>query len=124
MKSKKKLKENLEDIKLYQQYYNQRLKEQKIKAGNWLSQEEYDNLIRRFKNHEELTIKERKILGIGDIKINRVQCLLCKDIITSNFRHDYKKCKCGNAMVDGGSWYIRRSVDNTKDLSEEYKEKE
>ena len=34
MKSKKKLKENLEDIKLYQQYYNQRLKEQKIKAGN------------------------------------------------------------------------------------------
>ena len=25
-------------------------------------------------------------------------------------------------MVDGGSWYVRRSVNNTKDLSEYYKE--
>ena len=61
MKSKKKLKENLEDIKLYQQFYHQRHIEEKKKSGNWLPQEEYDNLIMRFKKHEELTIIKKDI---------------------------------------------------------------
>lgn len=43
----------------------------------------------------------------GDILVNAVKCLKCGDTIRSNHRHDYKTCSCGNAMVDGGSWYAR-----------------
>ena len=38
---------------------------------------------------------------------NRVHCLQCDEIIESTHRHDYKHCKCGNAMVDGGLAYER-----------------
>ena len=38
---------------------------------------------------------------------NAVKCLSCGDVIESTHRHDYKHCKCGNAMVDGGLDYER-----------------
>jgi len=38
---------------------------------------------------------------------NCVHCKLCDDNIQSYHRHDYKHCKCGNAMVDGGLEYER-----------------
>lgn len=38
---------------------------------------------------------------------NAVICNLCKDTIQSYYGHDYKHCKCGNAMVDGGLEYAR-----------------
>lgn len=38
---------------------------------------------------------------------NAVHCCICDDYIVSNYRHDYKHCKCGNAMVDGGLHYAR-----------------
>ena len=38
---------------------------------------------------------------------NAVHCSLCDDLIQSFNRHDYKHCKCGNAMVDGGLEYQR-----------------
>ncbi len=63
------------------------------------------------------------------IKENKAQCLLCKDIIESKYRHDFVTCSCGNLSVDGGKDYIKRSVENTNgwvDLStteDEVKEK-
>lgn len=41
------------------------------------------------------------------LKRNAVQCLVCGYIIESTHRHDNKRCKCGNAMVDGGLEYLR-----------------
>lgn len=38
---------------------------------------------------------------------NAVHCSLCDDTIQSYYGHDYKHCKCGNAMVDGGLNYDR-----------------
>ena len=38
---------------------------------------------------------------------NAVYCNLCDDTIQSYYTHDYKHCKCGNAMVDGGLDYSR-----------------
>ncbi|WP_428044554.1 DUF7695 domain-containing protein [Candidatus Avelusimicrobium fimicolum] len=42
------------------------------------------------------------------IKINRIKCKFCGDIITSNYRHDFKWCRCGRIAVDGGHDYRRR----------------
>lgn len=38
---------------------------------------------------------------------NRIQCLLCYEVIESKFTHDYVTCKCGNVAVDGGRDYCR-----------------
>lgn len=38
---------------------------------------------------------------------NAVYCNLCDETIQSYNRHDYKHCKCNNAMVDGGLEYQR-----------------
>lgn len=42
------------------------------------------------------------------IKINRIKCKFCGDIITSTHRHDFKWCKCRRVAVDGGHDYRRR----------------
>jgi len=39
---------------------------------------------------------------------NKAQCLICKDIIESTHRHDFKWCKCNTLAVDGGHDYTRR----------------
>ncbi len=41
---------------------------------------------------------------------NRVRCELCGDVIESKYRHDYKRCSCGNIAVDGGNDYLRRVI--------------
>ena len=79
-------------------------------------------IMEKFKNHEELTKEERLLSDIGDIRINRIQCLLCKDTITSLTRHDFVVCKCGKSFVDGGSWYQRSGGDKIKDLTVYYKD--
>lgn len=38
---------------------------------------------------------------------NAVRCCICGDVIESRHRTDYKRCVCGNAMVDGGLDYRR-----------------
>lgn len=38
---------------------------------------------------------------------NRVQCLVCNDIIESRHRHDFVTCSCGAVSVDGGKDYQR-----------------
>lgn len=46
---------------------------------------------------------------------NAVTCLDCLDTIVSYHRHDYKTCRCENqAMVDGGTDYIRYGAMNMK----------
>lgn len=50
---------------------------------------------------------------IGDIFLNQAFCLLCGDVITSNHRHDFVTCSCGNLSVDGGSWYAKRLFSTT-----------
>lgn len=54
------------------------------------------------------------------IKLNRIKCKLCGDIITSEYTHDFKWCKCHACAVDGGDSYLKRCGDINKieDLSE------
>lgn len=78
----------------------------------------------RFYAKEELTAKERKQINAGDWRINSAKCAKCKDIITSNNRHDFKHCACGAIFVDGGSWYLRRGGDLSaiEEMSVRYKD--
>lgn len=55
------------------------------------------------------------------IKINKIQCLECGEIIESKTRHDFVSCSCGACSVDGGKDYLKRcfkSRDCFKELSE------
>ena len=53
------------------------------------------------------------------IKLNRIKCKLCGDIIISIHVHDFKFCKCGSVAVDGGHDYLRRCGErkNYEDMS-------
>ena len=48
------------------------------------------------------------------ILINRIKCNHCGDIITSEYTHDFKFCKCGTVAVDGGKSYMKRCYKNSK----------
>ena len=37
-------------------------------------------------------------------------CPDCKEVIYSVNRHDYRKCKCGRCMVDGGKDYFKTNM--------------
>ena len=57
------------------------------------------------------------------IKINKIKCNNCKQIIESTHRHDFKVCSCWDdngkgCAVDGGKDYLRRLGYNYEDLSE------
>ena len=45
---------------------------------------------------------------------NKAQCLICKDIIESKYRHDFVRCTCKNISVDGGRDYIKRGFRSDK----------
>ena len=53
---------------------------------------------------------------------NRIRCNHCGDVIESEYRHDFKSCRCGLVSVDGGHSYLRRCFTNSPadytDLSE------
>ena len=42
------------------------------------------------------------------IKVNKVKCKSCGDIIESRSIHDFVECSCGKIFVDGGHDYLRR----------------
>ncbi len=67
---------------------------------------------------KDMPQEARRKLDVGNIWLNRIQCKKCKDIITSNNRHDMKYCKCGAVFVDGGSWYGRAGGKDLKDIIE------
>ncbi len=52
------------------------------------------------------------------IKVNRVQCKICGDIIESKYTHDIQRCSCGNVDVDGGLEYLKRSYISKEDYIE------
>lgn len=52
------------------------------------------------------------------ILVNKIQCNICLDIITSRYRHDYKKCMCGAVGIDGGYDYLRRVCNDSKDYKD------
>ena len=58
------------------------------------------------------------------IKINKIRCKRCGDIIESKTAHDFKFCKCGAVAVDGGKEYLRRYFINIEDDYEELSEYE
>lgn len=58
------------------------------------------------------------------IKINKIRCKRCGDIIESKTAHDFKFCKCGVVAVDGGKEYLRRCFINIEDDYEELSEYE
>lgn len=43
------------------------------------------------------------------IKINKIRCKKCGDVIESKSVHDYKWCSCLSVAVDGGKDYLKRS---------------
>lgn len=51
--------------------------------------------------------EERRLLNVGDIWVNSVECLKCGDSPRSVNRHDCRPCNCGAVAVDGGSFYSR-----------------
>lgn len=51
------------------------------------------------------------------IVVNRIQCNICKDIIQSKHRRDFKMCSCNSVEVSGGTQYLRRIGKNYIDLS-------
>lgn len=36
-----------------------------------------------------------------------IECAKCGDRIFSTHRHDFRRCRCGQTFVDGGSAYLR-----------------
>ena len=55
------------------------------------------------------------------IKVNKAQCLICGDVITSEYTHHLATCSCGNLSVDGGHSYLKRTYkyrNKWKELSE------
>lgn len=53
------------------------------------------------------------------IRLNKIRCNHCGDIIVSEFAHDYNECSCGRVAVDGGKEYLRRvCMDMKNDFTE------
>jgi len=67
-------------------------------------------------SYPSMTKDQRRKFDIGDIYLNAAKCLDCGWFIRSKNRHNYVTCKCGKTMVDGGSWYCRRSGNNREDI--------
>lgn len=49
---------------------------------------------------------------------NAIECGKCGDVIESKHPHDYKACKCGGCIVDGGLERLARSGGNFIERSE------
>lgn len=75
----------------------------------------------------QMKMSERSQSSLSKIKVNKIQCNNCKDIIESKHRHDFVTCSCfeykpdnKGCAVDGGHDYLRRIGLNWKELSEFY----
>lgn len=52
------------------------------------------------------------------VKVNKIQCNICKECVESVYRHNFVACKCfrdsggtTGCWTDGGKEYIRRGGD-------------
>lgn len=41
------------------------------------------------------------------MKVNCVECPICKEIVYSRSHYDCRKCSCGDTYIDGGFEYTR-----------------
>lgn len=51
------------------------------------------------------------------IKINKIKCKKCGNIIESKTTNDLKRCSCGAVAVDGGKEYLKR-IGNDEEYEE------
>lgn len=51
------------------------------------------------------------------IKVNKIKCKKCGNIIEFKTTNDLKRCSCGAVAVDGGKEYLKR-LGNEKDYEE------
>ena len=51
----------------------------------------------------------------------KVMCARCLDVITSEYREDFKSCKCGAIAIDGGADYTR-CIGNPEDFIWDFEE--
>lgn len=67
-------------------------------------------------------VKKKEVLMVSGIDNDEMEkyryqtgmyCPNCKEVIYSVNRHDYRKCKCGRCMVDGGKDYFRTNMAGT-----------
>ena len=55
------------------------------------------------------TPKEERIKhNIGNIFLNKAECIQCNEVVQSFNKQTFNLCKCGQMVVAGGSWYKRR----------------
>jgi hypothetical protein len=76
---------------------------------------------------KDMSIEDRRKIDVGDIWANTMECLLCHDVVRSQNRHHFVRCKCGDMFVDGGSWYQRygaTDLSTVKSLIEYYDKRE
>ncbi len=55
---------------------------------------------------------------------NKAKCLVCDDVIESEYGYDFKFCKCGNIFVDGGNNYWRYGGNDMTKFERIYEERE
>lgn len=53
------------------------------------------------------------------VKKNCAKCLICGDVLVSDWVHDFRTCSCGNLSVDGGLEYIRRCCNGGREAFQE-----
>lgn len=51
------------------------------------------------------------------IKVNKIKCKKCRNIIESKTTNDLKRCSCGAVAVDGEKEYLKR-IGNDEDYEE------
>lgn len=51
------------------------------------------------------------------IKVNKIKCKKCGNIIESKTTNDLKRCSCGAVAVDGGKKYLKR-IGNDEEYEE------
>lgn len=54
------------------------------------------------------TCDEKNLSKTRKIRVNKIQCILCQEVIESKHCHDFKQCKCENCFVDGGTECLHR----------------
>ena len=58
-----------------------------------------------------MIIKHEKVRGVviimrKRIYQNSIMCKKCGGVLTSKYRHDFKRCSCGTVAIDGGHDYL------------------
>lgn len=61
------------------------------------------------------------------MRVNRIRCNHCLDVVESVHVHDFRRCQCGRVAVDGGLDYLKRCFtlpEDYEELSEGFDEEE